>query len=40
MKKTKFLIFFLALYSCNQYVGTIDPDYEPLNEVTEIFPNA
>ena len=25
--------------SCNQYVGTIDPDYIPKNEVTKIFSN-
>ena len=37
MKKIKFLIFLLALSSCNQYLGTVDPDYTPLNEVTEIF---
>ncbi len=37
MKKNKFLILLLALSSCNQYLGTIDPDYNPTNEVTEIF---
>ncbi len=37
MKKIKFLIFLLALSSCNQYFGTVDPDYTPINEVTEIF---
>ena len=37
MKKIKFLIFLLALSSCNQYLGTVDPDYTPKNEVTEIF---
>ncbi len=37
MKKIKFLIFLLALSSCNQYLGTVDPDYIPTNEVTEIF---
>ena len=37
MKKIKFLIFLLALSSCNQYLGTVDPDYTPTNEVTEIF---
>ena len=36
MKKIKFLIFLLALSSCNQYLGTVDPDYTPTNEVTEI----
>ena len=37
MKKIKFLIFLLALSSCNQYLGTVDPDYTPTNEITEIF---
>ena len=37
MKKIKFLIFLLALSSCNKYLGTVDPDYTPINEVTEIF---
>ncbi len=37
MKKIKFLIFLLALSSCNKYLGTVDPDYSPTNEVTEIF---
>jgi len=36
MKKIKFLIYLLALSSCNQYLGTVDPDYTPKNEVTEI----
>ena len=39
MKKIKFLIFLLALSSCNQYLGTVDPDYTPTNEVIEIFSN-
>ncbi len=37
MKKIKFIIFLLAISSCNQYLGTVDPDYTPTNEVTEIF---
>ncbi len=37
MKKIKFLIFLLAISSCGQYLGTVDPDYTPINEVTEIF---
>ena len=37
MKKIKFLFFLLALSSCNQYLGKVDPDYIPTNEVTEIF---
>ena len=37
MKKIKFLIFLLVLSSCNKYLGTVDPDYTPTNEVTEIF---
>ena len=40
MKKIKFLILFIALTSCNQYFGTVDPDYTPSNEVTQIFSNA
>ena len=40
MKKIKFIIFFIALSSCNQYLGTIDPDYTPTNEVNRIFSNA
>ena len=40
MKKIKFLILFIALTSCNQYLGTVDTDYTPSNEVTEIFSNA
>ena len=39
MKKIKFFIFLLALSSCNKYLGTVDPDYTPTNEVTEIFSN-
>ena len=37
MKKIKFIIFLLALSSCNKYLGTVDPDYTPTKEVTEIF---
>ena len=37
MKKIKFIIFLLVLSSCNKYLGTLDPDYIPTNEVTEIF---
>lgn len=37
MIKIKLLVLLLALSSCNQYLGTIDPDYTPINEVTEIF---
>ena len=37
MKKIKFIIFILALSSCNQYLGTVDDDYVPKKEVTEIF---
>ena len=37
MKIVKFLLFFLILSSCNKYLGTIEPDYEPSNEVTNIF---
>ena len=37
MKNIKFFIFLLALSSCNQYFGTVDQDYVPKNEVSEIF---
>ncbi len=37
MKKIKFLIFLIFLSSCNQYMGTTEPDYTPTNEVTEVF---
>ena len=40
MKKIKFIIFFLALSSCNQYLGKVDTDYTPTNEVTKIFSNV
>ncbi|OUW67738.1 MAG: hypothetical protein CBD62_02855 [Candidatus Pelagibacter sp. TMED202] len=40
MKKIRFLILLVTLTSCNQYLGTIEPDYSPLNEVTEIFSNT
>ena len=40
MKNIKFLIFFLILSSCNQYLGSVDPDYYPKNKVTEIFSNT
>tara|TARA_B100000989_G_scaffold62242_1_gene42936 strand:- start:1025 stop:2212 length:1188 start_codon:yes stop_codon:yes gene_type:complete len=40
MKKIKFLILFLTLSSCNQYLGTVNPDYKPTKEVTEIFSNV
>ena len=36
MKKIKFLVFLLVLSSCNQYLGKVEPDYIPTNEVTEI----
>ena len=39
MKKIKFLISLLILSSCNQYLGTVEPDYTPSNVVTEIFTN-
>ena len=39
MKKIKHLIFLIALSSCGQYLGSVDPDYTPINEVTEIFAN-
>ena len=40
MKIIKFLIFLIYLSSCNKYVGSVDPDYIPTNEVSEIFSNT
>ncbi len=40
MKNIKFLIFLFVLSSCNQYFGSVDPDYNPTNQVTEIFSNT
>ena len=40
MKKIKIIIFFIALSSCNQYLGTVEPDYTPTNKVNEIFSNT
>ena len=40
MKKISFLILLVALSSCNRYLGTIEPDYLPSNDVTEIFSNT
>ena len=37
MKKIKFFIFLFSFSSCNQYLGTVDDDYIPKKEVTEIF---
>ena len=37
MKLIKIFFFFLILSSCNKYLGTIDPDYFPNNETSEIF---
>ena len=37
MKIVKLFGFLLLLTSCNQYLGTIDPDYIPQNEVEEVF---
>ena len=39
MKKIKYLIFLLVISSCNQYLGKVEPDYIPKNEVIEIFSN-
>ena len=37
MKIIKLFGFLLLLTSCNQYLGTIEPDYIPKNEVEEVF---
>ena len=39
MKIVKLIGFLLLLSSCNQYLGTIEPDYIPQNEVEEVFLN-
>ena len=39
MKIVKLIGFLLILSSCNQYLGTIDSDYIPQNEVKEVFLN-
>ena len=39
MKIVKLLSFLLLLTSCNQYLGTVEPDYIPQNEVKEVFLN-
>lgn len=39
MKLIKLLSFLVILTSCNQYFGTIEPDYIPVNETEEIFEN-
>ena len=36
MKIISFLFFLFILNSCNKYLGTIDPDYIPKNEVDEV----
>ena len=38
-EKIKYLVYLVVLSSCNQYLGTVDPDYTPKNEITEIFTN-
>lgn len=37
MKLINFIISLFILSSCNKYLGTIEPDYSPKNEVKEIF---
>ncbi len=39
MKIVKLFGFLLLLTSCNQYLGTVEPDYIPQNEVKEVFLN-
>ena len=39
MKIVKLIGFLLLLSSCNQYLGTVEPDYIPKNEVEEVFLN-
>ncbi len=37
MKIVKLISFLLILSSCNQYLGTVEPDYIPQNEIEEVF---
>ena len=39
MKIVKLIGFLLLLSSCNQYLGTVEPDYIPKNEVEKVFLN-
>ena len=39
MKIVKLIGFLLFLSSCNQYFGTVEPDYIPQKEVQEVFLN-
>ena len=39
MKIVKLIGFLLLLSSCNQYLGTVEPDYIPKNDVEEVFLN-
>ena len=39
MKIVKLIGFLLLLSSCNQYLGTAEPDYIPKNEVEKVFLN-
>ena len=39
MKIVKLISFLLLLSSCNQFMGTVEPDYIPHNDVEEVFLN-
>jgi hypothetical protein len=39
MKLIKLLSFLLILSSCNQYLGTVEPNYIPINKTEEVFEN-
>ena len=39
MKIVRIICFLLILSSCNQYLGTVEPDYIPQNKVEEVFLN-
>jgi len=39
MKIVKLIGFLLLFSSCNQYLGTVEPDYIPKNDVEEVFLN-
>ena len=39
MKLIKIFFCLLTLSSCNKYLGTLEPDYVPVNEVTDFLPS-
>ncbi len=39
MRIIKFICLLLLLNSCNKYLGVVDPDYTPSDELEDIFSN-